>query len=694
MTRGVVAALLGLMLAGSAGAAEWTYNMAFTQWAGSNDADRYYTSTPEYCDAKAAQIAAAGYTAVMLSGYHFRLNFLERDDDVRRIARTIVEACHRHGLRVIEHMDLTIGYYDAYPLIWEHPDWLQVHAADMLTVHRIFCFNNEQFRAFYLDYARRFQRETGIDAWQMDEIQWLGRGYCGCAACREKWQRGKGRPYPAVEGPGFFERALADPEYREWMYWRGECLNEFRALVRDEMRAINPDVQMFTYTTALQSSPYIWTRNSDYQSRTRDCDTIGTELNATPFPSYPYIAGLLAQRRALSEVQGQPAWAKFDITGPSAYFCWAFGRACGHSIWWSLSPDNEDPRPQDLLRWPWQMDDAAAVVDADIGVLLSSSTRDLRYDFDYFQEEFDGWVQALLLEPFATRVLLESELTEPGALDRYRLIVLPNCTAISPAQKAALMAWVRAGGRLLLTADAGTLEIGGAPSAAPLLAEAGVTIEGEVAVGFTIEGGPPEPFAAPARAVSADDTEVLATMAAEGRTLPLLTRRPVGAGAVCYLAAKLGPVAWEDAQLSTHYRQGGFIPADDPRAAEQIRTLAGRLLADTPHLRIDGAPPGLLAWSYRAERDGRPARAIHLLNCTGRALQPGDPVEFDGDNPPPMPALPELTLRLPGGASEALLASPELAEPVALRAAPGASLTTITIPAASFATYGVIWAYD
>ena len=121
-------------------------------------------------------------------------------NDLRRIVRTITEACHRHGLRVIEHMDLTIGYYDAYPLIWEHPDWLQVHAADMLTVHRIFCFNNEEFRAFYLDYARRFQRETGIDAWQMDEIQWLGRGYCGCAACREKWAREQGRPYPAVEG--------------------------------------------------------------------------------------------------------------------------------------------------------------------------------------------------------------------------------------------------------------------------------------------------------------------------------------------------------------------------------------------------------------------------------------------------------------------------------------------------------------
>lgn len=690
----LIAVMLGLAVSPqSARAADWCYNMAFTQWAGSNNADRYYTSTPEYCDARAAQIAAAGYRAVILSGYHFRLNFLDRDDDVRRITRTIVEACHRHGLRVIEHLDLTIGYYDAYPLIWEHPDWLQLNAADMLTRHRIFCFNNPEFRAFYLDYARRFQRETGIDAWQMDEIQWLSRAYCGCAACREKWRREQQRPYPAVAAPGFFDRGMSDPEYRRWMHWRGECLNEFRTLVRDELRALHPDVRMFTYTTAMQSSPGIWTRNSDYYSRSFTCDTIGTELNATPFPSYPFIAGLLAQRRALAEVRGLPAWAKFDITVPSAYFCWAFGRACGHSLWWSLSPDNEHPRPRDLLGWPWQMDDARARLDADIAVLLSASTRDLSSENDYFQEEFDGWLQALLLRPFATRVLLESELRAPRALDRYRLIVLPNCTAVAPADRDALMAWVRRGGRLLLTYEAGTLTPDGEPAPDPLAAETGVEPVGAVAGGFVIDEGPAEPFAAPALEVRARGAEVLATMTAAGRRMPLLTRWPVGDGAVYYLAVKLGPAAWERAQLSEHYRRGGFVPAEDPRAADAIRALAARVLADVPHLRLEGAPPGLLAWPYRTERDGRPARAIHLLNCTGRALAPGDPVEFDAENPPPTPPLPELTLHLPGAVSAAVLATPERSEPIALAVEPGAE-ATITIPANAFATYGVIWAYD
>ncbi len=706
MRRSTVAALtmLALVACPPGGAADWTWNMAFTQWAGSNRSDRYYTSTPEYCDARAAQIAAAGYTAVILSGYHFRLNFLDREDDVRAITRTIVEACHRHGLRVIEHVDLTVVYYDAYPPAWQHPDWFQLHAADMLTRHRIFCFNNPEFRRFYIDWATGFQRDTGVDAWQMDEISWMGRGYCGCRWCRAKWRAEKGRPYPAAEAPGFFDRALADPQYREWMHWRGDCLNDFRATVREALRAVNPDVRMFNYTTTPQSSPYVWARGGDYASRMHSVDTIGTELNAVPFDSYPYIVMLLAQRRALSEVTGTPAWAKFDITRPSAYFCWAFGRACGHSIWWSLQPDNQDPRPQELLEWPGQMNDETARLDADVGVLLSASTRDLRYDFEYFEEEFDGWLQALLLGNYATRVIIESELTQPGALDRFRLVVLPNCTVVSPEQKAALMAWVRAGGRLLLTCEAGTLDADGNPSADPLLAEAGVTLLDQ----------PPDPARLPeplhdkpvVQIRAEDGTEVVMRVSEAPGALPLITRRKLGEGEMWYLAVKLGPGACEHSQLSAHYRKGGFIPPDDPSAIDDITSIARAVLKDlsrfeigTPNGPVVGpvfleAPRGLLSWVYRAERDGRPARAIHLLNCTGRDLQPGEPIEFDRNTPPPAPPLPELTVRLPGTVTEAVLASPELTEPVALPVRRDNDRTTIIIPAESFATYGVIWAYD
>ncbi|NLO07676.1 MAG: hypothetical protein GX131_17790 [candidate division WS1 bacterium] len=695
MTRSL--ALVGLLLiALPVHSADWTYNMAFIQWGGSNDADRFYTNTPEECEARAAAIAAAGYTAVICSGYHFRLNWLERDEGVRDVMRMIVDACHRHGLKVIEHMDLTIVYYDAYPLAWANPDWFQLHAADMMTRHRIFCLNNPDFQRFYVDYAQQWQRETGLDAWQMDEVSWVGgRGFCGCRWCREKWRAEKGRDYPAIEAPGFFDAALADPEYREWMQWRGKSINDFYDVVREGLTAINPDVQIFDYTTASQSSPGSWTRGAPYDVQVASVDTIGTELNPVPFQSYPYIADLLAQRRALGEASGTTNWAKFDITRPSAYFCWAFGRTVGHSIWWSLQPDNEDPRPQDLLNWPWQMDDQSARLDPDIGVLLSGSTRDLDYDFDYYDTEFRGWMQALLLGPFAARPIIESELTEPGALDRYRLIVLPNATAISPEQKTALMDYVRAGGKLLLTYEAGTRNHDGTPSDDPLLTEAGVTLlEGNLSTETLPEGWPDIPVR---RVAIAEDALVVhGFVPNDPRAAPLITLRQVGDGEIWYAAVKGGKLAYETSQLPGNYaRGGGYKPPLVPEAIGGIQDVAAQILGDAPHFSVEGLEAtGLLATVYRAERDGRPARCIHLLNCTGRSLREGDEIAFDHDNPPPMPPLPQLTLRLPGGVAEAVLATPERPEPLTLTAVAAESVTMVTIPAESFSTYAVVWAYD
>ncbi|HUS79960.1 MAG TPA: beta-galactosidase trimerization domain-containing protein, partial [Armatimonadota bacterium] len=443
-------------------------------------------------------------------------------------------------------------------------------------------------------------------------------------------------------------------------------------------------------------------------------DTVGTEINPVPFDGYPNLHALLKCRTALSEACSRAAWAKFDITIPSAYFCWAFGRTDRQSLWWSLAPTNEDPRPQDLLNWPGQMDDATSRTDADVGVLLSKTTRDLRYDDGYYFSEFEGWLQSLLLQPQEVQVVLESRLTaRPGPLDRLRLLVLPNVTALSEEAAAALRRYVEGGGKVLLTVDAGTLGPDGEPAAEPLFELAGVTLAEATTPPqpADLKIGPPngtdagpaglgEPLgdvtlnAEHRRAAVAAGTDVVLDMSVEGEELPLLTRRRVGEGEVWYLAAKLGPLAFEDRQLSSHYRKDGFRPPEDARAIEVIQQVARLALGDTPAFRVDGAPRGLLASVYRAEHDGRPARAIHLLNCSGRDLQAGDPVEFDRDSPPPMPPLPEMTVVLPGQVSAAVLASPELGAPVALALAPGEEATRITIPAGAFSTYGVIWADD
>ncbi|MBM3891015.1 MAG: hypothetical protein FJ388_18030, partial [Verrucomicrobia bacterium] len=302
----LLAVLLATLTAHAAGPADWLYNGAFANWMTSNAGNRYHTFTPESAEKRAAEIAAAGFKAVITSGYHFRLNFASRDADIRRIARVIADACHKHGLKVIEHHDWTIHFYDGYPLVFEHPDWLQVSSKDMITRHRIFCINNPEFQEAYLDYLRRYQRETDTDAYQLDEIQYLDREYCGCRHCRAKHARDTGRPWPPTRDPAFWEGEHARADYRDWMRWRARSLGEFRERIGNELRKIRPDVAMFDYTTMLQSNPVGFGRGAMIEERGFADDTFGTEVNSAVFASHPYVYATLKSRLALGEAKGKP----------------------------------------------------------------------------------------------------------------------------------------------------------------------------------------------------------------------------------------------------------------------------------------------------------------------------------------------------------------------------------------------------
>ena len=78
----------------------WFYNVSFVNWVTNNAGSRFHTFTPESAEKRAAEIAAAGYKAVVTSGYHFRQNFMSREAEVNRIAGVlpgttdVVDASH------------------------------------------------------------------------------------------------------------------------------------------------------------------------------------------------------------------------------------------------------------------------------------------------------------------------------------------------------------------------------------------------------------------------------------------------------------------------------------------------------------------------------------------------------------------------------------------------------------------------
>jgi hypothetical protein len=163
---------------------------------------------------------------------------------------------------------------------------------------------------------------------------------------------------------------------------------------------------------------------------------------------------------------------------------------------------------------------------------------------------------------------------------------------------------------------------------------------------------------------------------------------------VYYLAAKLGALAFEDKQLPTSRYKRTFAPAKDPRAIDALAAVVELACEGLARFRVAGAPRGLLAPIYATRRDGRPCRAVHLLNASGRALKAGDPIVNPKKTPLPMPPLPEFTLHLPGRVAAAVLATPERPGHIDLAVALKGAASAVRIPAGTFKTYALVYAYE
>jgi len=675
------------------------YNASFMSWAGSNSADRLNLADPEAADARAAQLAEAGVTGVLYNGRHFRLSYPEEYDRIERYGRIVADACHRHGIKVVEHHEFTVFSYASYPSMLEHLDWLQT---DVRTGEpwRWACIHNPGFLDAYGDYLASYAAHTNADGYMLDEVGYAGPSTCGCAYCRASYTRALGRPFPVwTEGQGSFD----DPAYRNVVRWRSKLTPRAQQTVMDRIREVRPDAMNMKYC-----SDY-----ADPGPAARGWDLTAHAALYSPFVGWeamvaealngwrPFLRALKL-RLSYGNYYDIPVWSlnREMTTRDAVYFGWALCQTAKHAIWYgcrALETDDDLAAFARYNAWPHVMPHRYARCLTDTAVLLSHQTRFTDPGHRLFWNEFRGWLDMIIMDNHQFDTILDGDLEQPRRLAKYAVVLLVSQASLTDEQVRHLTQWVRDGGTAVVTGVTASRDgfgnvrprnaladaMGLAPIE-PLCRGGKVRIRGELdGLRLDFEAGH---GSFPAEITAPERVRVWATLTdSSGATFPAITESPLGAGRFLYVGIDLGSANYED-KARNNWPLRGVWDANQRALISRIMDYAH---AQPAPARIE-APEGVVGVVYQEHGGDQVGRIhIHLLNMTGVTATPGYRFQYGRPERIEWPAVKDaIEVRLKAGLlAPAIARSPERNEEVPLDASCEGEDTVLTVPPALLGGY-------
>ena len=528
---------------------------------------------------RADACARSGADTAIIFGTHLRWDFLPLWDRVHELIHFVADELHARGLRLFDHHSAVVTHRPRpgaaaqealarnrhhvpfYPsaeaaATWAFNgsrlnDWRMIDVATGEPAYlptyaaEEFCPNNPAFRAAYAAYVRRLGAATGIDGLMCDDGIYYPRWRaCGCAHCRERFQRECGRELPPVSDLRFWGNWDSDA-FLDWIDLRFRTTGDFLAHVRG---ALPPDFPLMSCCSGSdgQTMPSV---GLSYEEFLRGgANVVMLEMTG----STPALDGTWSERVpgellhvGLGRAHSAPVLGLgYAHSADAAFLVWALNKFLGTGCWFStlkgrLTGDAAAlralPDDAELVAegFRWERDHPAlfaGATDADVAVLFSRDTRDHYAQFheDYVRD-FHAACRALLVANVDFSVV-----TTPPAGRTGAVLVLASVACLAPTTRLALADFLAGGGTIITTGPTGHRDGRGRRSVEPWLAQFGLNpdvIEPARAPRFP----PPEGGRLPASAAMIAECR----FAAQRRAVDGWMEVPVGRGTLCWRPERL-----------------------------------------------------------------------------------------------------------------------------------------------------------
>jgi len=612
------------------------WNFTGMNWSLWNRNTREQILSDSEMEKRADYLKGLGVNTVFINGLHFRLSFLDRNKRTLEQLKRVTAICHARGMKVIEHLDLTIPLYLGTSDMLKHPEWLQIDARYGSTVARWYCFNNPDFQKWSINYLKDLLRKTDVDGFSLDEVGYsISRIkeeiFCGCGYCRKKLKEDT-RVLLSENSNSLFWNNYDDSAWRRYVKWRITSKRDYMIKVSDELRKIRPDIFFTGYNTnfanvyARDHGGCMW-EDSKVPNMFTGIE-IWVRLSTTA--SFPFIMADLKLRSAIADHWNRPSWIIVTPEDDETFiFTWAMTRMAKQRPWINKTLIPEGQMKKCLAAPPFMNDENCRIL-TDIGVLFSTQARDAYKDSSAHGFPVTGWLEFLIMNNIQADALMDDDLN-PEILSKYRLLILPNSSALSEKQIAALISFIEKGGSVICSLETGGLNENGESRGSNLflnhyglknikMNKGGIKLfpspwydEKDFSVTLNDRFAVPE--------IDGKDFKVLAELESQGKRYPGIMIKKIGKGNLLYSGVELGNLYFMNEIL-----KGGKIPVWH---GEKYAPFLMKILTTAYDGRFLSAPvkvpDGLIYYIYKDSSNG--SLIIQTLNTAGRKNL------FQGDGP-------------------------------------------------------------
>ncbi len=398
----------------------------------------------------------------------------------RDLAGEVFEEAHRHGLKALPMIDLSVLPREA---VEDHPEWC-VAGPDGTPVSSNHGLHRACSLAGYVrDYSREFVREM-VERYPADGIKFgggsfgFGRDVCYCPTCRQRYRQETGRELPAGAEWG-------DSEWHIYYEWRTDKIVETVAHLNRMVKAFDPKLPVTGNSVAFGDPGWTLNASFDLERIAAEEDAAQVEVQTRLWPSretvhWQYERWPAETAAYMDSVNDRPFWivASYFIAWPwrrsaapyheqKAYL--ALGAAHGGGLMVNLSGGppavHEDRRGFQAVEEVYGFverhgeyldnDDSAA----ELALVYSRPTllQQGHKGGGRYVEEIRGFEQALF-EAHIPFDIISSRMLADGRVERYRLLVLPETACLSDAEAQALRRFVGRGGSLVASYETGLFD--------------------------------------------------------------------------------------------------------------------------------------------------------------------------------------------------------------------------------------------